>query len=74
MIKGSSRRVRREPAKRGLSRFSQVDGIWAVARFARSIRCRSSTWGSASLHPRLYAATRFAGFREVIDSFLWSAQ
>jgi len=34
----------------------------AAARSARSVFSRSSTWGSASLHPRLYASTRSAGF------------
>jgi hypothetical protein len=34
----------------------------AIARFARSGFFPSSSWGSASLHPRLYASTRCAGF------------
>ena len=35
---------------------------WAIARFARSVSTGSLTWGFASLHPRLYAFTRSAGF------------
>src|SRR6267142_1720757 len=35
----------------------------SIARFARSSSFPMSTWGFASLHPRLYAYTCFAGFQ-----------
>jgi hypothetical protein len=37
-------------------------GFCAIARFARSVFLPLLSWGSASLHPRLYASTRYAGF------------
>ena len=42
------------------------DRFRAAARFARFFKRMKSTWGSAALHPRLYACTRFAGW----DAFL----
>ena len=49
-----------------------------VAAFALSHASRARfsylflSWGSASLHPRLYASTRFAGFGKLgrVDLFL----
>jgi len=37
--------------------------VWAIARFARSVSSGWSTWGFASLHPRLYVFTRYAGLK-----------
>src|SRR5258706_14796775 len=35
----------------------------AAAHYVGSVSYPSSSWGSATLHPRLYAGTRFAGSR-----------
>jgi len=43
----------------------------SVARFAGWQTLSKTTWGSArraSLHPRLYASTRFAGYETIVIS------
>jgi len=42
--------------------YSLYSAVSAFARFARSAFLSVVTWGFASLHPRLYAYTRSAGF------------
>ena len=37
----------------------------AIARFARLVFLPDVTWGSTSLHPRLYALTRYAGLEKI---------
>jgi hypothetical protein len=47
--------------------------FWAIARFARSFYSGSSTWGFASLHPRLYASARSAGLGNEVRTNLFRA-
>lgn len=64
--------IKLEPVKRAAAvRFQRFDsdhlGTFfaldsAVAHFMGSVCDSASPWGSASLHPRLYALTRYAGF------------
>ena len=57
--------TKEEPAKWATATRHSNHSFCAIARFARSVFLPSSSWGSASLHPRLYASTRYAGFGKV---------
>jgi len=51
----------KEPTKWALVVQTAVIPQATIARFARSVSYLSLSWGFASLHPRLYAFTRYAG-------------
>jgi hypothetical protein len=62
---------RGEPAKPATAvSFEQIRSC-AIARFARSVSAGSLTWGFASLHPRLYAFTCYAGLGSTDPDYLF---
>src|SRR6266849_5328203 len=50
--------------------FRSIHDEAAVARFTGSFSWLLLSWGSASLHPRLYAPPRFAGLHKVSSPYL----
>src|SRR5207237_2557375 len=61
-----------EAQESGRQRFITTSLISLALSHASRARfsCVSLSWGSASLHPRLYALTRYAGFEKERSTYL----
>jgi hypothetical protein len=68
--------MKEQPTKWATAVHQERIAALVLSRASRArLSCASLSWGSASLHPRLYASTRYAGFETgpaLSLIFLWS--